>query len=726
MTVDVVSVTPVAARLLRYTVKDKAGQSEPRVLHMAGLNCRPETAEREFATTRRKHGTQGATRMSPAKFELPELGEVATHVRKTRPSGRRVWAVAKDGETATHVRREGELVRQAEARHLITSFGLDEVNPDDPAQVARAFEYVVDRHAALYPGEQAHFVGQADGVGGNFHVHTVRNATLFADMEVDGKRYKAGSKLAGDLTDIDKIRDRSDAFLAEHGADYGLGPQRLASAAERKRETRSTRDRRMAAKGEKSNHDIIRDAFEDSLADPRAVDLDSFVEVMQEHSVAVSHRVTRKGKPGETHALSYRLPEMPQNVRGRSLGEHFTFESAMTQLEANAAGLPRDPRPERVEAGTPRPVTVPTNTELAEARATVERLAAAEHAEQISDQMASDYFAAIGEDFDAATTADRTGDHETLAKLARAGREREALQKSQPAPEPTNEVTEIPEGKAALSPVVEPVDAETTQPRQPTQRNITKEEHDMDDYFDALEQDFLAATRAKARNDDATLALLANEFRQKRTRSRRVPTLPDVTREGHSRAATAAALPAPIEPDVPAEDEAPYVSKLRGHRTKNPKTQAVVDAMAAFDENAREALLCGERVRESDIPKGVGPNFLQALGDKLDPLVFEQLQLREAKKARANRFDDAGKRAAEKLTEMGKLAEQKGDLTRMWIHGRAAQDLALERKVANRTRNVLREQIAAGVYEEVQGTAWKTEGAGVVAQEQPEIEPRSL
>lgn len=248
----------------------------------------------------------------------------------------------------------------------------------------------------------------------------------------------------------------------------------------------------------------------------------------------------------------------------------------------------------------------------------------------------------------------------------------------------------------------------------------------MDDYYDALEQDFLAATRAKARNDDATLALLANEFRQKRTRSRRVPTLPDVTREGHSRAATAAALPAPIEPKVPAEDEAPYASKLRVHRTKNPKTQSVVDAMAIFDENAREALLRGERVRESDIPKGVGPNFLQALGDKLDSLVFEQLQLRDAKKARANRFYDAGKRAAEKLTEMGKLAEQQGDLTGMWQFDTRAQELAAERDLANRKRNALREQIAAGVYEEVQGTAWKTRSAIATTQEQPEVEPRSL
>lgn len=679
MTVDVVSVTPVAARLLRYTVKDKAGQSEPRVLHMAGLNCRPETAEREFATTRRRHGTQSATRMSPAKFELAEPGEVATHVRKTRPNGRRVWAVAKDGETATHVRREGELVRQAEARHLITSFGLDEVNPDDPAQVARAFQYVVDRHAALYPGEQAHFVGQADGKEHKFHVHTVRNATLFADMVVDGKLYKAGSKLAGDLTDIDKIRDRSDAFLNEHYAEYGLIPQRQPSTAERKRETRSTRDRRMAAKGEKSNHDIIRDAFEDSLADPRAADLDSFVEVMQEHDVAVIHRVTRKGKPGETHALSYRLPEMPQNVRGTSLGEYYSYDNAVAQLDANAAGLPREPRPERVEAGPPRPVHVPSDAELAEARAVVARLAADERHEQVCDQIARDLLPAMIEDFDLAGDAARTHDHETVADLARATREREAAGIPHPMADPTDDATTSPEGKAVLLPVVEPVDAEITQPRQPTTNDrmaamfadidaaMAGNASMTDEYLKrtrigrttAEPADVEAAAPAEVRStqdrpaeavpvaihreamdelspqdaepvsvDDVALALPFRDDSGSTGASASAPNL--------GRAAASASAPAPASKTVK------YRSPLRSATSKSEHTQGIIDQAAVFDEGAHEVLGKGERIDEATVPKGIGAQFLSNYGPLFSPDVQEQLELREKKKRQASKLHELG------------------------------------------------------------------------------------
>ncbi|MGW6174340.1 hypothetical protein ACWF5H_12660 [Arthrobacter sp. NPDC055138] len=380
MPVEYAGSTPVASRLLRYTVKPKPGQTAgDRVLHIAGQNCRPETAEREFAATRRRHGTQGAKRKSPATYALPEPGDVATYVRRTRPNGRRYWAVAKTGEEATHVRHEGELVRQAEARHLITSFGLEDVNPEDPEQVARAFEYVVARHAALYPGEQATFVGQAEGKGGNFHVHVTRNATLYEDMEVDGKLYRAGRKLAGDLTDIDRMRERADRFLAEHGHEYGLSPQRLPSVSERKRERRSQRDRRMAAEGALSNHDRIRQAFEAAMDDPQSVDLDTWKAVMAGHGVTVTEPGWRRGRSPEVPRLSYQLAGMATPVRAETLGEHYDHGSALEQLDAKAHGRPRARRPELVKSGIPRPAARPTAEELAAAQEAVARLAGEEY-----------------------------------------------------------------------------------------------------------------------------------------------------------------------------------------------------------------------------------------------------------------------------------------------------------------------------------------------------------
>ena len=378
MPVIVMGTTEVAVRLLRYTVKNKPGQTEPRVLHAAGVHCRPETADQEFAATRRRHGTQGAKRKSPAKYVLPGTGEVATHVRRTRPNGRRYWAVTKDGEDATHLRLEGELVRQAEARHIIVSFGSDEVNHLDPEQVAAAFGFVMQMQGTLRPGVQAHVVGQADGKGNAFHLHIVENATLYDDMDVDGKLYRAGRKLAGELTNIDKVRERADRFLAEHGQEYGLRPQRLPSVSDRKKDTRNQRDRRVATEGTLSNHDKVREAFETAMDDARATDLDAWKAVMAEHGVTVTEPGWRRGNAPKVPRLSYQLGDMTTPVRAKTLGEHYDYASTVEILDANVHGRPRIRRPESVKAGKPRLVAQPTKEELAEAHASVALLARVE------------------------------------------------------------------------------------------------------------------------------------------------------------------------------------------------------------------------------------------------------------------------------------------------------------------------------------------------------------
>jgi hypothetical protein len=464
----VIGKTAVAARLLRYTEKEKAGGTQPRVLYSEGIRCRVPTAEREFAAVRRVHGKQSAKRKVPAKYELPEPGEVATHIRRARPNGRKYWAVAAGSTAATHVRREGDgYVDEIQAVHVIVSFGLDEVNPDDPEQVRRAFEFVTVMMTRLYPGVQMKLVGQADGLGtatldgslgrAVFHVHCVQNAVVAERMEVDGQVWEPGRKMSGALTDIARLRERADEFIAQHGAEYGV-EQKLPSVAEQTAEKRRTRDRRMATKGEISNHDIIRVAFEASMDDPRSVDLEGFVEVMSEHEVTVNYRVSRAGKPGEKHALSYRLDEMKTPVRGTTLGDHFAFDSAIQQLEDNASGQERERRPELQRAGAPKPLPVPTAQELADAQAVVERLAREERVAQAEDQAAADFLPAIIEDFDAATEAHRLGDFRELARLANATREKDARQRTRRA-----RATAIssPDGTAQAQPGIAP------EPRRP-------------------------------------------------------------------------------------------------------------------------------------------------------------------------------------------------------------------------------------------------------------------
>lgn len=108
--------------------------------------------------------------------------------------------------------------------------------------------------------------------------------------------------------------------------------------------------------------------------------------------------------------------------------------------------------------------------------------------------------------------------------------------------------------------------------------------------------------------------------------------------------------PAPDYRRVPASAAAPaatskpkkYRSPLRSVVVKSEQTQAVIDQVAPFDEGGREVLLRGDRIDESTVPKGIGPQFLKNYGDDLDPGVLEQLQLREKKKRHASRLHELG------------------------------------------------------------------------------------
>ena len=678
MPVEYVGSTPVASRLLRYTVRPKPGQTaSERVLHIVGQHCRPETAEREFAMTRRKHGTQGATRKSPAKYELPEPNEVATHLRRTRPNGRRYWAVTRDGETATHTRQEGDIVRQAEARHLITSYDVEDVNPDDPDQVARAFAYTVARHKALYPGEQATFVGQAEGKGKKFHVHTTRNATLFADMNVGGRLYKAGTKLAGDLTDIDTMRERADAFLAEHGAEYGLGPQRLASIKDQKRDKRSVMDRRMAARGEISNHDMIRDAWERSMDDPQTVDLDSFVYSMAEYGVEVTSPGEGRGTAPKIYGLSYKAVKMRTPVRGKSLGERYDYAGTVAQLEAKAVGQMREPRLERVQAGPPRSVAEPSSEELSEAQADVAQLAREERLHAWLDDWAREEYVTVEEllserGFSLDIEADRELLHAKMMDWEAAG---QVAPRTQPGPQ-THRTH--PESKAQVRP------RPTPEPQKPNRAVETAELQRLP----SSEEPALITGYGSIGDTNTSAAAAIEKQEQEQTSDSAAPSLSPIL----------SVTPAALSLGAADKLDQPYQSRLRSVRLKNQEAQVHVDAMAVFDELAREALLRGERIDESTVPR-IGPNFLEHFGDQLSPLVRAQLQLRQAKMQRAKTLNEQIEQAKSQYLKL-RDANERGDPTG-WQFSPEVRELSDNLKLTNRRLATIREQIASGAYEVV-------------------------
>lgn len=438
------------------------------MLYRDGINCRAETAVEEFTHLRRKHGHTGdnALRKVPATYNLPDPGEEATHVRKVYPGGRKYWAEPKDGEKATHIRREGVAyepagrdvathrragkwwiedpanathvaltggyVRGSEAINLIYSFDLSSVNPNDAADTERAFRYVCaeieEKFRATDGGcaVQAKLVAQADAKGmvdehgnmltegGKFHVHVVLNAVQAHDMQIDGEILTAGRKLSAKATDIEWIRDKHDEFARDH-PEWGFAPQPK-NREERKAEKRSAMDRRMAASGSKSNHDIIRDSHEAAIDDARVGDLNSFIEIMREdHGITVNHR--GKKKP----TLSYRLDDMPQPVREQRLGDHYDYENTLSQLEAKAGGLPRRKRPRKPHQLPKKPDPVPTPAEVDEARRVVAELAHEESLDQWLESRAARRGTTVGllsifEDFDESDPEDRERLHRAKAQ----------------------------------------------------------------------------------------------------------------------------------------------------------------------------------------------------------------------------------------------------------------------------------------------------------------------
>lgn len=727
--------TPVAWRLLRYTVKPKPGSTrQERVLHAAGLHCRPETSAEEFAAVRRRHGKQGAMRKSPASYELPEQGEEATHVRDTRPGGRRYWREARGDETATHVKHEGGYVRQNEAVHFIIGFGPDEVNPQDPEQVAHAFEYTVALFRETMPGLQVHLVGQADGKGmtpdpttgevsGKFHVHAVANAVVYEDMDVEGRAWQAGAKMSGALTDIDSVRERHDAFMREN-PDWGF-TQSSKSVAEQKKERRSVMDRRMRSRGERSNHDIIRDAMWSALHDPRSVDdafrgtmsdpctvdRSAFEAVMAEygakHGLSVEDPGWRRGKPPKQRKISYKLDGMATNVRGETLGEQYEADFIYRQLCAVAAGREIEPRVESAVVGPARPVTKPTDDELTQARATIEELVREEELDAWVEDWARAENISVEELLDErGMSIDDEGDREKLRRSMHTWRA--ARQKDHTASMPQTTATSKPEGKSPSA----------AGSRQPARRaavvldisaDVDRQMQESGTAAEALLQKW-GVEEAPHRTETAPAA---REERHDDETKETLPVAPAWPREDDEEVAgDTSSAPAPVVtttsvapvPSTSGEDEE-YRSPMREMPSKSDKGRALYARVAAFDEEARKVLARGERIDEATVPKGIGAQFLDAFGQQLDSAVAVQLRLRQAKKEKANAAFEQGKKAQAAIDEVKTNAEHGGDLTGMWQHSETTQELLRARNVAKRRRDRLREEIAQGVYEDVRSKA---------------------
>lgn len=108
-------------------------------------------------------------------------------------------------------------------------------------------------------------------------------------------------------------------------------------------------------------------------------------------------------------------------------------------------------------------------------------------------------------------------------------------------------------------------------------------------------------------------------------------TLAEVDRVEPATSATAPVTRPPASAAAPAVDEARYRSQLRDVRLRDQKRQELIDAVAAFDEQAVALLERGEVFAEADVPTGIGRKFLDTYGDRLDREVRRILEQRTAK-----------------------------------------------------------------------------------------------
>lgn len=108
-------------------------------------------------------------------------------------------------------------------------------------------------------------------------------------------------------------------------------------------------------------------------------------------------------------------------------------------------------------------------------------------------------------------------------------------------------------------------------------------------------------------------------------------TLAEVDRVEPATSATAPVTAAPASAAAPVVADDEYRSRLRDVRVRGQKRQELIDAVAAFDEQAVALLERGEVFAEADVPKGIGRKFLDTYGDRLDRKVCRILEQRTAK-----------------------------------------------------------------------------------------------
>lgn len=209
-----------------------------------------------------------------------------------------------------HGKTDGKTVQ---VYRVIQSFGLDELDPSNPADIARANEIGKLLAMELYPDKQALIVTQADGKGGKLHNHVLVNSVGFVD----------GKSLRGYRKEHDAVAEKTDELLER----FEMKPLDT----ERTRKKRTSQEKRLADAGKYVWKDDLRERIEQGLSDVGVTSQKAFVAHMREQ-YAVD--VTYRGK-GITYSFEDANGKKQKSRDGR-LGTDFAPETIEERFKTNS------------------------------------------------------------------------------------------------------------------------------------------------------------------------------------------------------------------------------------------------------------------------------------------------------------------------------------------------------------------------------------------------------
>lgn len=685
--------------LIKYFRDEKEGQAKgARYLLAEGVNgALPMIAEHQFRDVRRKWGKDGRTKRR-GKFGSEYVGGQYVH-----------------------------------AYHGIMSFGRDELDPESPEDWVRAMRIaralVVDR----FPTRQAVLFLQADGTGGNLHVHAAVNSvdkesgrSIDSSVVTHSRKEKQADgtyKLVGMATDFDRIlaaqgfQQRADLVAVmdaarERAAQGGSARLRGKVRVEKSEERALLRYQAWEAsreaallEGQPFEEDapfsvaVMKQRIQEALESPYAVDRASFEAELLERSVQVGLPGTT-GRAGVSYAMLDEdgLPLPMQKRRGAKLGEEFMLEAVDARLTENAArmaGLEVQAVQQAAPQAAPQPVPAAEVEDEPEGKAENSladtlRAALDEALEDAGSYYEEGFFSVLMNSDVWVDFPHESGEDDIIFGLVD-GEDRRI-------PEQSMRGADLGEGYSldAVLARIAAIDAATAADREA--------------YWRSLAEPPLASYATAPDAGEARDEVVADWTRVEEVPAEAVPVeavhaeaeppAPATAPAGEKPFATAPDFSRAADPAAQAP-EPEFRSRLRGVRLKNgsERAQAVVDAFGPFEERARRLLLAGERVPNDEVPKGIGAKFIKAFSEQMSPEVLQMLELREAKKALCSALHAEHSEAYRQHAELQAEAEKRGDLEMK--HGPEAQALLAKHDAAKAAREKLDRELRLGVYEAV-------------------------